>query len=81
MEKCNGTNGDKNGTRKENRNIYIYIAWICFFPALNHLTLFFVLNQLLFITFFDFFIFSNSGAVKKSLKNEKKQKKGSRLSL
>ena len=20
MEKCNGTNGDKNGTRKENRN-------------------------------------------------------------
>ena len=21
MEKCNGTNGDKNGTRKENRNI------------------------------------------------------------
>ena len=25
MEKCNGTNGDKNGTRKENRNNQYYI--------------------------------------------------------
>ena len=23
MEKCNGTNGDKNGTRKENRNTHV----------------------------------------------------------
>ena len=28
MEKCNGTNGDKNGTRKENRNNYYQIALI-----------------------------------------------------
>ena len=24
MEKCNGTNGDKNGTRKENRNSVVW---------------------------------------------------------